>query len=134
MNGNKRLHGVGKPRRPDHTKGANRPAKDQPTPQKETKGAKTQTNQTHEGKATPKGCKWERPINRKVTRTIIQTSTAQTRFSKKHRILEIPSPPRRKKPLDIEKNTEVFFMCNAIAGSTRLTKDAEHMFNVVCTT
>ena len=57
-NGNKRLHGVGRPRRPDHTKGANSPAKNQPTPQKGNQGAKTQTNQAkpkgeaHEGKAT----------------------------------------------------------------------------------
>ena len=59
-NGNKRLHGVGRPRRPNHTKGANSPAKNHQDC-KRKQGAKTQTKQPnppkkkHEGKATPKG-------------------------------------------------------------------------------
>ena len=82
-NGNKRLHGVGRPRRPDHSKGANSPAKNQPTPQKrKPRGQRPkQTKPNPEGRPTKarqpqRVCKWARPMNRKVTRTMIQTSTS----------------------------------------------------------
>ena len=79
-NGNKRLHGIGRPRRPDHTKGASSQRKTNQHRKKETKGQRPkQTKPNPEGKPTKarqpqRECKWARPINRKVTRTMIQTS------------------------------------------------------------